>query len=370
MIMIRSILLFTLTLLVQLGSAQVSITGSTFQPFEVTPASICQSLLLSTNSGAVVTLEARLYNSAGEQLMVSRTAPITLRSGMNTIQPGMITLTLSTTSAGAQGEYIRNQRQLPGGLFRHCITLLSAAGEPLDEFCQELEGSPTNFLQLVAPGDQDTVDQMRPTFFWTHSEPFNLLTAGETFRLTVVLLEKGQTAEQALAQNLPVLIMHQVLRHDVPFPSDAPALKEGQRYAWQVQRIAAGGQGVVAQSEVWQFVVRAQLLPVVTKYAIVRPQVDAGYYTAANHIIYFRFQEEYTGGTITCKVVDASQNEMKPVVSNDNKKVSDAEGITYKSNGDNRFELDLQALQLKAGFYTLEVVNAKKEKFYLKFYVD
>ncbi len=44
--------------------------------------------------------------------------------------------------------------------------------------------------------------------------------------------------------------------------------------------------------------------------------------------------------------------------------------LNVKSAGYNRYELDLSAMGLKSGFYTLEVLNEKKELYLLKFKVD
>jgi len=350
--------------------AQVTVSSANLQPFNVTPATICQAVLLNGPGETNVSLDAKIFNSAGEVLLAVRTQPIHLHAGVNALQLSQIVAASVVYGTSQQSVYVQAQKQLPSGMFRHCITVIANTGEPDDEFCQEIESSVNTFLNLVSPFDKDTIDSPTPILTWTHSEPFNLLTPGETFRIVLVVKNKDQDAEAAVTANIPLYTLSNVMRHDMQYPFDAPALKEGETYAWQVQKMAAGGQGVIAKSEAWAFTLRTEKIVPDQKYVVLKKKPDAGYYLAANGKIFFRFDETYAGTNLRCRILNEQQQEIKPEPENEQKKEEGADAMNIKSNGYNRYEIDLAPLKLKSGYYFLEVVNEKNDKYILKFYVD
>lgn len=351
-------------------AAQISVSSASLQSFNITPITICQSVLVNPGSEANVTLKAQLFNTAGQELLSVTTQPILVRTGINSLQPGQIQTASVVYGSNAQAGYVQSQHQLPSGIFRHCITVFGPGGEPQDEFCQEIESSATSFLNLVSPFDGDTLDTPTPILNWTHSESFSLLAPGESFSIVLVKMNTDQNPEAAVLANVPYYTINNVLRHDLQYPFDAPALKAGETYAWQVQKYAAAGQGVIAKSEAWKFTVRTEKIVPDQKYAVLKRKPDAGYYFAANDKIFFRFDEPYAGTKLACRILDEKQHEILPVMENEEKSENGSESGNLKSTGYNRYEMDLSVYRLKTGYYYLEVVNEKKDKYILKFYVE
>jgi hypothetical protein len=97
-------------------------------------------------------------------------------------------------------------------------------------------------------------------------------------------------------------------------------------------------------------------------YAMLKAQLDGGYYRAKNERLYFKYDGEYNSGSLNYKVYNSSHQ----VISN---------GCPFnpiqKIYGDNRYILNF-SLSGCTGFstnkmYILEVTNEKNEKFYLRF---
>lgn len=367
---IRSILFSITALCSGMLSAQVSVTGSTLTPYVVTPSTICNVTLLNSQAETSVSMEVTISNSAGEVLLRVRTGSFRVGNGVTVVQPSMFTITQTTFSASTQATFIQSNKQLPSGIFKHCVHVLNASGETDDEFCQDLESDNNSFLNLVYPADRDTIETTTPILTWIHSEPFNLLTPGESFRIVLVKLNAGQDAEGAVASNQPLAILPNLFRHDVQYPFDAAKLVEGQTYAWQVQKMAAGGQSIIAKTESWQFTIKSNVPVAENKYAVLKKKPDGGFYTAANNKLFFRFEEDYRGDKLNCVIYDEKHQAINPAPENEGKKAENESGVEVKNNGLNRFEIDLDALHLKTGFYYLEVKNEKNELFVLKFYVE
>src|SRR5579864_774707 len=61
--------------------AQVMILSSSLNSFNITPQSLCSVTMMNYGNPAQVYLQAKLTNSAGEPLLVVRSAPFTIKKG-------------------------------------------------------------------------------------------------------------------------------------------------------------------------------------------------------------------------------------------------------------------------------------------------
>ena len=101
-------------------------------------------------------------------------------------------------------------------------------------------------------------------------------------------------------------------------------------------------------------------LPVViyTPCAVLKKQLDGGYYSTINNKLYFTLDGEYSNTPLTYgsnySVYDYKR--ILQSVTIDNNKLN---------NGDNRYQLNVSSLP--TGYYVLEVSNQKKEKLMLRF---
>lgn len=137
-----------------------------------------------------------------------------------------------------------------------------------------------------------------------------------------------------------------------------------------------GGRGTVAGSANAIFVSNiAYLTTAVAKNnfpcAVLKKKLDGGYYQAINGRLFFRFDEEYAeSGDLLFNIYDDEHN----LVSTTSMLPSALQPqVVY---GDNRYHLNTVGCDitpsgaLANGFYVLEVINDKNEKWYLRFEQD
>lgn len=351
------------------GRSQISILNTNLNSLNVTPESLCQvNIMNGASSEMQVTLEAKLLNSTGENILTVKTNPFRLIAGMNNGFQLNYTIQSTIYSGSGQAQYIRTTHTLPSGNFKYCVSVVALTGEGGDDFCEDMVSDITSFLNLVFPYDKDTIDTPFPLLTWMHSEPFNILAQGEYFRMIVVELNSDQGAEAGILSNNPVYYKNYMTTHQQQYPFDAKELEDGRRYGWQVQKISNGT--VIDKTESWEFTLRKSNLKPDNKYATLRKKHDGSYYTANNDKIFFRFEESYVSGELKCRILDEKRNEIKPEVTNEKSVQAQKERINVKSAGANYYEIDLNDLKLKPGFYELEVTNTKNEKFVLRFQIE
>lgn len=344
--------------------AQVSVIGIQLQHFNVTPTSLLQASIMNSGPEQQVIIESKLFNAANEVLMISRSSVINLKTGINmAVERNAVNVEYG---ANNQATYIKTSHILPGGRFKICVTILSASGsEVIEDFCDEVDADLTQFLYLVNPPDKDTIPTPNPLLVWTHSEPFSILGQGEYFRMIVVELNKDQQPEEGIVSNVPLFIKTYLTSHELLYPADAKALQAGKRYGWQVQKMS--NDIVINKTEAWEFTLAPPKTDNVNKYAILKKKLDAGYYTVYDNKLYFRFIEDYSVNAVKCVIYDSQRNKIQPKVRKDEGK---SPVITMKGEGYNRFEIDLNSLNITSGFHTLEVKNEKGELYMLKFLVE
>ena len=233
-----------------------------------------------------------------------------------------------------------------------------------DEYCDEIESNFNQFLYLVYPADKDTIETSTPLLTWAHSEPFSILTQGEYYRMVVTEMKERQTAEEAVTVNSPIMMKNYLTAHSVQYPYDAKELQSGNHYAWQVQKIANGI--ITNKTEAWEFVVATPSVIQDYKYSSLQKQLDGGIYVANNNKVFFKFQEAYSSGKITCKIYDSKRKEILPKLNNEGML---GNSLNFKQNGYNRFEINLNDMEIKKGIYTLEVKNEKGELYLLRIQV-
>lgn len=352
--------------------AQISIVNISVQPFNIVPEAMLNVSIMNAGSEQQVQLLTQIYSSSNTVLMTVRSQPFVLKNGINT---GLADRKVATTdySGGQQSSYIRTSHSLPSGRYKVCASLLLSNGaDKLDDFCDEIEAEFNQYLYLVNPLDNDTVDSKNPFLSWTHGEPFSILNQGEFYRMVVTEMRKDQTAEDAINVNSPVMVKNYVKEHQVQYPYDARELKDGGKYAWQVQKISDGV--IVSKTEAWIFNTRDVASTKSLKYVALKQQLDGAYYTAYDGKVFFKFAEEYkTAGKLNFILTDAKSKAIEIKIAQDREaskgSVASANSTQIKSTGDNRYELNLDGQHLTSGFYTLTVKNEKNESFFLKIFL-
>ena len=347
---------------------QVSIISIAVQPFNLTPEALLNVNVMNSGEEKQARIITQLFSSNNSVLVTVRSGVFKLNKGLNSGNSGNRKVETSEFNSSTQANYLKTTHNLASGRYKVCSTLsIENDPEKADDFCEELEADFNQYLYLVNPFDKDTIDSKNPILSWTHSEPISLFNQGEFYRMVVAEIKKDQTAEEALIVNSPVMVKNYLSEHQLLYPFDAKELKEGTKYAWQVQK---SGDGVVInKTEAWTFVIRQAGELKSVKYVGLKNQLDGSYYIATEGLIYFKFSEEYkTPGDLKFILTNDKSQAVEVEIKRDEGK-NENPTTTLKNTGTNLYELNLNSKKNKSGFYTLQARNEKNESFYLKIFL-
>ena len=344
--------------------SQVTIINANINEYNITPNSLSQISLSNLSGSGKVKIEVRLTNSANKTLLLLNSNVVDVKTGITVFGVGNLSFITVNYSNSPQGEYIKNLHRLPNGSFNYCVRILPISGfENGDEYCESLNTSENDQLLLVNPSDEDIVDTKTPVLLWLHTEAFNLLSEGEFFRLTLVEMDEGQSASEALLINRPHYLKNYVGKHHVQYPLDGKRLEEGHKYAWQVQKVANGT--ILASTEAWSFSLSKDKFKSENVSITLKRKLDGTIYYVENDLIFFRFDERYKSSIIESRILNDKREEVSGDLENKKTKKLGSKSIGYNS-----YKLDLEPYGLKKGYYILEVENEKGNIFLIKFYVN
>jgi hypothetical protein len=356
---------FLLFFLVNICISQVSIVNANLNEFNITPNGLSQITVFNSGSTGNVTVQVNLFNAANNKLVELKSNPVVLKSGNNIFGAHNLTFSSVFFASSPQGNYLKNQHRLPSGSYNHCVRILPMGNiEEGDDYCQSIDAVADEFLYLIDPAHEQQLETSTPVLIWMHNEPFNLLTKGDFFRLTLVELGADQKAADGLISNVPVYVSNYLTKHQLQYPFDAPALESGKRYGWQVQKISNGN--ILSSTEGWEFSLAERPGPHSQVYVALKTVLDGTIYSVNDDRVFFRFDERYQSSGVNCRIVQSDGKIIEPSLEN---AMEEGNGES-KSAGYNCYELDLKPYGLKKGYYTLEVRNEKNKKYLLKLYVD
>ena len=363
--------IYTSILLIIFGNSlisQVSIVNSMFNAYNVSTEALLMANLMNADGEREVYLEAKLYNGLNQPILDVTSSSFVLKNGVsNTAQLG-IRVNSVNYSNGNDAQYIKTTHQLPSGKFRYCLFIKATSGIEGDDLCEEFENETTSFLFLTNPQDQDTIETKTPILLWNHSDPFTLLQQGEMYRMVVVELKEGQSADAGINSNSPLFMANFLLRHDVQYPFDAKVLEEGKHYGWQVQKII--NNVITNKTESWEFIVKPSVEEKYNKYVELKPNGNSGTYIAKGNKIFFVFNEEYYSTSKKLNISIRPENEAQINGVKVKEDIKETVEINSKEVGHNQYEIDLDQLNLKKGYHYMTVKNEKGQIYQLKFYVQ
>jgi len=150
-------------------------------------------------------------------------------------------------------------------------------------------------LLLINPVDGDQFCNKRPQFIWQPPVP---LPPDARFRLVLTEVKDKQDIVEAVTFNPPLVNQANIAGNTLFYPSNAPELKEGQKYAWQVTVYAS--QAILVRSEVWTFTLKCQQPNKDTNTVSYRElkEIDAGDFYVADTWLRFSLNNPYTAGDL------------------------------------------------------------------------
>lgn len=217
-------------------------------------------VLVNSGNDAVTVYVSLSFLSTTDNraVMTAVTRPVLLVKGAKQLTAKDIAPISYTYLSSAFSGDMNPDGLLPVGNYLACYTVYAQVYEStltLAEDCVPVEVQPLSPPQLNTPADQSVLDVTYPQFTWLPPMPLQLF-GNLQYDFILAAMQPGQSAYQAIQQNLPVFNTHS---GNVPFlnyPASNVALDTGVNYAWCV--VARNNREFIAQSEVWTFKVKQQ----------------------------------------------------------------------------------------------------------------
>lgn len=208
------------------------------------------------------------------------------------------------------GMILKQSGKFPEGDYEYCFEIELAepkAGWVSSYFenCISHLLQPMTPLLLINPVDGDEDCNPRPNFVWQPPLP---LPADARFRLVLTDIKEGQDVIEAVNFNLPLINQGNIPSNQLAFPFNAPQLKEGHSYAWQV--IVYVGKTIIKRSEIWTYTVKCEEVKKVTGgdgYRDLKETDDGNFYVAVK-VLRFSFNNPYNNGVLSYSISRTSKD--------------------------------------------------------------
>ena len=216
--------------------------------------------------------------------------------------------------------------------------------------------------QLVMPLDSERVEMPRPLFTWLPPTP---LTGFSNLMYDWILVDimGGQTGSDAIQQNIPVFTRQNISFTNFQYPLSAPALDSNKLYAWRVT--AKSNMTPVANSEIWTFRLKqidsANSVPMQRGSYVKMKREHNAALAIVSDIVRYEYLNESNDNTIILTLADITGPSQTKIP---------LDTVFQKIHfGKNLLQLDISKnkAMINKHIYILEVVNSRRERWYLKF---
>ncbi|TMI63648.1 MAG: hypothetical protein E6H07_12810 [Bacteroidetes bacterium] len=237
---------------------------------------------------------------------------------------------------------------IPLGSYIACYRVFKKekANEALADECVRININPLSPPLLNTPPDKSVLQTTYPQFSWIPPAPTEMFS-NLSYDISVVEVMEGQSATQAIFNNIPVYANSNIRNVFENLPSSYSSLEPGKNYAWQV--IAKNGFNYSGQTEVWTFTLgppdSTKVKVTTSAYILLNDNSDnaaVNYINDKNLFIkYYSYSKEYEA---TVKVKDADGKVMQEL----------SQKISY---GDNFLLFKLNRHFEEGKVYTLEITD-------------
>jgi hypothetical protein len=323
--------------------------------------------LINTSSGSMfVRIEMVMTDVSTNQRVLSGTSTlITLPRGAKQLQQNdVMPITYNAGSPGYSVDPSPNGF-LPTGVFNICysvIQVINDGSSRLSEECETLEIEPISPPQLIIPLDEEQVEVTHPFFAWMPPSPYNTLNS-LLYDWILVEVQATQSPADAIQQNVPVLSRQNLSFTSFQYPLSSPELDTSKLYAWRIT--AKNNMLPIGNSETWSFKVRKfglDTMPVMSAgyFSKLRREEDASYIICSG-VLRYEYLNELNENKVQVTIFDISNTARKQV---------DLDSTSYPVQfGQNFQQMDLRNNNdmVDKHMYLVELINARREKWYLKF---
>lgn len=296
-----------------------------------------------------------------------RTSNFDLHPGTNNLSYSSITNAQVVSSSPDYYSFIQTGK-LPQGKYTVCFQLYNSVGNSLASECISTDVTSDGTLILLNPFDAEILNTFNPNLLWSFS---GFLNPDErlTYSIKVCELKDGQTYIDAMQFNPPLVFEENLHQTMYTYPVSAPPLNENGKYVWQVQ----GEVNKIPKylSEIWMFHYKKdkKQMPNIPKKSIpvqyphLEKTLNSGAYVFSK-VISFRYNNECSDTLLTYNLYNVGTKKTFPL---SDKPVKLKHGVNHFS-----FPVPKKLVGRKGEqhVFVLEVSNARKEKWQMKFSIN
>jgi len=345
--------------------AALQAQGQVSMTVQLPPAGVLQKaqlwniLLVSASDAPVnVRIMLRLSDASTNQpLLTGISRTITLTRGarqlqvadVNPVQYEYLSPAVDRTTTGL----------LTSGNYLACYSVVAGSHvtELAAEDCIPFTVEPVSPPLLNTPANESVLETFLPQFTWLPPAPLNIFN-DLNYELVLVAVGNGQSAAEAIQQNMPVFRAPNNRTPFVNYPASAAALDTAKRYAWTVN--AYNGNRFAAQTEVWTFRIKSvqpESSKVVNAYVQLKKELT-GAVTSCSGPLLFSYGNDANDRTVKYEIIALEQS---------NKVVQ--QGMLSLKPGENLLELPLKrsARLDDKQTYLFRLLNSRQEHWHMKF---
>jgi hypothetical protein len=315
---------------------------------------------LSGNSTKAVLSVAITDKISSQSLMQSTSNVFILNPGVKRVTYNdLAPLNYSFTSIGFSIDKQLTQ-PLPVGEYLVCYNLVDASKQQiLATECVKVIAEPLSPPQLIQPENNSTIKDPRPVLTWTPPSPVQMFSSLSYLVIVSPLFEK-QSPQEALQRNIPIMTTTSA-NNSLLYPPSFTNLEAGKTYVWQVAAQDAGRYG--GKSEVWKFTVMPDS---VAKIISMAPYVKLSQRSDEATVLHQGILKIEYFNSLADSIVNVSVYKISPGNSRGRQNFSFQMKIKA---GQNLLEYDInRKIRLdETAVYEVTLVNAKKEKWQMKF---
>jgi hypothetical protein len=252
---------------------------------------------------------------------------------------------------------------LPVGSFSVCYSFLIEKYNKVVQECQPVNIPPLGPLLLNQPSNGSNLKEFHPMFSWLPLSTGQSLT-NLKYDLRLVEVLPNQSAADAMLDNAPLFVSHNLSAANYLYTPSAPQLLPGKQYAWRV--IATNNLSEITKSETWSFTTNEETpgkpLPLNNPTYIKLKKAGAqDGYAVFNGNIRFDYFNETSDTSWNVQIEDLSNaRHVSFALSLDNVKLAKGQNlVNYPAAEDKRF--------IHGHQYLLRVMNSNNEAWQIRF---
>lgn len=225
-------------------------------------------------------------------------------------------------------------------------------------------------VTLSNPMDFDTIIETEPNFIWQTN--ISAIQTDPRYSQQYVLceLEENQLKGDAIAVNIPILVLDDYQNTMHSYSSNSHPLEEGHTYVWQVSILF--NSMIVDQSEPYQFTILKPKDPLPSFYPVVFKNSGQTYQVTNEQI--GLVTDEIGDLKLTVQIYKNGRllktSTLKDFTLKEDKEKSNENESQKTSAGKRRLILDLKELDLESGYYTAIWTPKKNKNFTFNFKIE